>query len=395
MELLIRHARVVDCSQDFLGDVYIKNGVINKIGKNLEGNCRTIDAKGLVLMPSLVDLHVHFREPGFTDKEDIESGCRAAVRGGYTMVNLMANTNPPCSSMKTINYVLKRIREVGLIDAHQCATITNNFDGEDINHLDELSGDVKIISEDGKDVMNGGIMLKAMMKARKLGKIVMCHSEDGSLSDIDMRLAENIMTWRNISFSEYTGCPVHIAHVSTKESMEYIIRAKSNGANITCEVTPHHIVLSGNNYRVNPPIRDAEDVNYLVDSIKKGWVDAISTDHAPHTKEDKQRGAAGISGIETAFSLCYTKLVRGGHITLNRLSQLMSRNPSRILKVQKGLITPGYDGDLILVDLNVDYIIRSCEFKSKGKNTPFEGRRVFGKVIKTIKAGKTVFEQEI
>lgn len=395
MELLIKHARIVDCSQDFLGDVYINNGIISRVGESLEEDCETIDGKGLSLMPSLVDLHAHFREPGFTDKEDIRTGCRAAVRGGYTMVNLMANTNPPCSNMKIVDYVLKKVEEVGLIDAHQCVSITNNFNGEDISHLDKLDENVKIISEDGKDVMDGKIMLKAMMKAKKSGKIVMCHSEEHSLSNIDMRLAENIMTWRNIAFSEFTGCPVHIAHVSTKEAMEYIIRAKNKGVNVTCEVTPHHIILSGDNYRVNPPIRDKEDVSYLIDSIKKGWVDAISTDHAPHTKEDKDKGAAGISGIETAFSLCYTKLVKGGYITLNKLSELMSKNPSEILKIKKGRITPGYDGDLILADLNGDYIIQGREFESKGQNTPFEGHKVFGRVLRTIKAGKIVFQQKI
>ncbi|MHC6180841.1 dihydroorotase [Clostridium sp. JNZ X4-2] len=395
MELLVKHARIVDCSQDFLGDVYINNGIISRVGESLEENCKTIDAEGLFLMPSLVDLHAHFREPGFTDKEDIRTGCRAAVRGGYTMVNLMANTNPPCSNMKIVDYVLKKVAEIGLIDAHQCVSITNNFNGEDIRHLDKLDENVKIISEDGKDVMDGKIMLEAMMKAKKSGKIVMCHSEEHSLSNIDMRLAENVMTWRNITFSEFTGCHVHIAHVSTKEAMKYIIEAKNKGVNVTCEVTPHHIILSGDNYRVNPPIRDKEDVNYLIDSIKKGWVDAISTDHAPHTKEDKNRGAAGISGIETAFSLCYTKLVKGGHITLNKLSELMSKNPSEILKIKKGRITPGYDGDLILADLNGDYIIQGSEFESKGQNTPFEGRKVFGRVLRTIKAGKIVFQQKI
>jgi dihydroorotase len=394
MKLLIKHARIVDSSGCFQGDVYIENGTISRIGENLEENCEVIDADGLTLMPSLIDLHVHFRDPGFTYKEDIESGCRAAVKGGYTMVNLMANTNPPCSSMKIVDYVLKKVKKVGLIDAHQCVTITNNFDGEDISHLDKLDEKVKIISEDGKDVMNGKIMLKAMIKAKKLGKIVMCHSEEHSLSDIDMRLAENMMTWRNIEFSDYTGCPVHIAHVSTRESMEYIIKAKSRGVNVTCEVTPHHIILSGDNYRVNPPIRDKGDVDYLVNSIKRGWVDAISTDHAPHTREDKNKGAAGISGIETAFSLCYTKLVKEGHITLNRLSELMSKNPAEILQVKKGLVAPGYDGDLILVDLDDSYTIHGSEFESRGKNTAFEGFKVFGRVLKTIKAGKIVFERK-
>jgi dihydroorotase len=176
--------------------------------------------------------------------------------------------------------------------------------------------------------------------------------------------------------------------------MEYIIKAKSMGVNVTCEVTPHHIILSGDNYRVNPPIRDKGDVDYLVNSIKRGWVDAISTDHAPHTREDKNKGAAGISGIETAFSLCYTKLVKEGHITLNRLSELMSKNPAEILQVKKGLVAPGYDGDLILVDLDDSYTIHGSEFESRGKNTAFEGFKVFGRVLKTIKAGKIVFERK-
>lgn len=213
-------------------------------------------------MPSFVDLHVHFREPGFTRKEDIESGSRAAVKGGYTMVNLMANTNPVCSSMDTVNYVLNRAKQVGILDVHQCVSITDNFEGKDTSHLDKLDDRVKIISEDGKDVTDSSIMFEAMVKAKESGRRVMCHSEDHSLSNVDMRLAENIMTWRNITLSESTGCAVHIAHVSTKESMEYIIEGKIKGLNITCEVAPHHIVLYENDYRVNPPIRTKKDRDF-------------------------------------------------------------------------------------------------------------------------------------
>ncbi|WP_373844641.1 dihydroorotase [Clostridium sp.] len=393
MELLIKEARIVDYYQDFIGDIYIADGIINKIGVNLNERCLKIDGEGLVVMPSFVDLHVHFREPGFTRKEDIESGSRAAVKGGYTMVNLMANTNPVCSSMDIVDYVLNRARQLGLIDVHQCVSITDNFGGKDISHLDKLDNRVKIISEDGKDVADSSVMLEAMVKARELGKIVMCHSEDHSLSNIDMRLAENIMTWRNIALSQFTGCAAHIAHVSTKEAMEYIIEGKIKGFNITCEATPHHIVLYENDYRVNPPIRTKEDRDFLIEAIKDGWVDTISTDHAPHTSEDKMQGAPGISGIETAFSLCYTNLVKGGHITLNRLSEIMSKNPSDILGVKKGRITVGYDGDLVLLDLNREHNIQKDKFLSKGKNTPFEGYRVFGDVVKTIKAGKVVFER--
>lgn len=394
MELLVKGARIVDWSQDFIGDIYINKGVICEIGKDLHKECQCIDAKGLTLMPSFIDLHVHFRDPGLTHKEDIESGSYAAVRGGYTMVNLMANTNPVCSTMDTVNYVLNRTKEVGLIDAHQVVSITNNFDGNDISHLDKLDSAVKMISEDGKDVMDSKVMIKAMLKAKESGRIVMCHCEEHTLTDIDTRLSENTMTWRNITLAQFTGCAAHMAHVSTREAMEYVIDAKRKGISITCEVGPHHIALTDNNYRVNPPIRSKEDVDFIIKAIKDGYVDAIATDHAPHTAEDKKNGAPGISGIETAFGICYTKLVKEENIALSKLSEIMSKNPADILRVKKGQIKIGYDGDLVLVDTCKEYEILSENFKSKGKNTPFNGMKVYGEVLKTIKGGKVVFTNE-
>lgn len=394
MELLIKGARIIDWSQNFIGDIYIYNGVICEVGGSLNKSCKTIKAEGLVIMPSFIDLHTHFRDPGFTYKEDIESGSKAAVRGGYTMVNLMANTNPICSSMETVNYVLDKGREIGLIDIHQVVSITNNFDGNDISHLDKLSSEVKMISEDGKDIMDSKVMLNAMLKAKEKGITVMCHCEEHSLSKIDTRLSENTMTWRNIALAQFTGCPAHIAHVSTKESMEYVIDAKKKGSKITCEVGPHHLALMDNDYAVNPPIRTREDVDYLIHAIKEGFVDAIGTDHAPHTFEDKRNGAPGISGIETSFAVCYTKLVRDGHISLNKLSEVMSKNPADILGIKKGELKVGYDGDMVLLNVEKEYEISSEDFKSKGKNTPFNGMKVYGKVLKTIKGGKVVFENE-
>lgn len=393
MELLIKNAKIVDWSQNFIGDVYINEGIICEMGKNLKKDCKIIDAEGLTLLPSFIDLHVHFREPGFTNKEDIESGSYAAAKGGYTMVNLMANTKPVCSNMDTINYVLNRAKEVGIIDVHQVSSITNNFDGKDISHLDRLDPSVKIISEDGNDVMDSKVMLEAMVKAKESGRIVMCHCEEHLLSNIDTRLSENTMTWRNIALAEFTGCAVHIAHVSTKESMEYIIEAKKKGINVTCEVAPHHIALVDNDYRVNPPIRKKEDVEFLIKSIKDGWVDAISTDHAPHTAEDKKNGSPGISGIETAFSVCYTKLVKEEKISFSKLSEIMSKNPAYIMGFKKGQIKIGYDADLVLVDTEKKYEICSDTFKSKGKNTPFNGMEVCGAVIRTLKSGNTVFSE--
>lgn len=394
MELLIKGAEIVDWSQNFIGDIYINKGVICEIGRDLNKECKCIDAKGLTLMPSFIDLHVHFRDPGLTNKEDIESGSYAAVRGGYTMVNLMANTNPVCSTMDTVNYVLNRTKEVGLIDVHQVVSITNNFDGNDISHLDKLDPSVRMISEDGKDVMDSKVMIKAMLKAKESGRIVMCHCEEHSLTDIDTRLSENTMTWRNIALAQFTGCAAHMAHVSTKEAMEYVIDAKSKGINVTCEVAPHHIALVDNDYRVNPPIRAKEDVDFIIKAIKDGWVDTISTDHAPHTEEDKKNGAPGISGIETAFGVCYTKLVKEEHISLNKLSKIMSKNPADIMAVKKGQIKIGYDGDLVIIDTCKEYEILSKDFKSKGKNTPFNGMKVYGEVLKTIKGGNIVFTKE-
>lgn len=394
MELLIKNSNIIDWSQNFKGDIYIKDGLINEIGANLCKDCEIIDGEGLILMPSFIDLHCHFREPGYTHKEDIESGSRAAVRGGYTTVNLMANTKPICSSMSIVNEITRKAKEIGMVDVHQVVSITRNFDGKDTSHIDDIDDSVKIISEDGKDVMDSRIMMEAMFKAREKDIIVMCHSEDSTLSNINMRLAENTMTWRNITLAQYTGCKVHIAHVSTKESMEYIIEAKKKGLEVTCEVAPHHIGLTDKiNYRVNPPIRKKEDVEFIIDAIQKGYVDAIATDHAPHTEEDKKNGAPGISGIETSFSVCYTKLVKEGYISLNKLSNIMSKNPASIMRVNKGEIKIGADGDLVLIDINKKYVISKNDFKSKGKNTPFEGQEVFGKVIKTIKSGKVVFSE--
>ncbi|MFT8314449.1 MAG: dihydroorotase [Clostridium sp.] len=393
MELLIKNGRIIDCASNFVGDVYIKDGIIKEIGDSLDKNCETIDAKGYVVMPAFIDLHSHFRDPGLQYKEDIETGSRAAVRGGYTTVNLMGNTKPICSDMETVNYVINKAREIGLVDAYQTVSITKDLQGKDISHLNEIDASVKCISDDGKGVYSGKIMHDAMVIAKERDFVVMSHAEDEEITPISTRLSENIMTERDITLAKFTGCHLHLSHVSTKEAMKAIIDAKRDGFNITCEVTPHHIALTGEDiYKVNPPIRKAEDVEYLIKAIEKGYVDAIGTDHAPHSKEDKEKGACGISGIETSFSVCYTKLVKEGNLTINKLSKIMSKTPAEILKVNKGKISIGYTGDLVIVDLNSRYTVDSENFQSKGKNTPFDGKELYGSVVRTIKSGKTVFQ---
>lgn len=392
MELLIKNGRIVDFSYDVFGDIYIKDGVIKEIGQDLKKDCETISAEGKVVMPAFTDLHSHFRDPGFTYKEDIESGSMAAVKGGYTAVNLMGNTKPVCSTMKTVNYVLDRAKKIGLVDINQTASITRDLEGKDMTHLKELENNIKSISDDGKGVCSSEIMLQAMKMAKKKDWVVMSHAEDMEVTHESTRLSENLMTIRDIELARFTGAHLHLCHVSTKEAMKEIKRAKKQGFNVTCEVTPHHIALTGEDrYKVNPPLREEEDRQYIIKAIKEGYVDAIGTDHAPHTKEDKENGACGISGIETSFSICYTELVKNNNISLNKLSEIMSKNPSEILKFNKGRIELGYDGDLVIVDLEKKYMVDSKSFLSKGKNTCFNGMQLYGVVLRTIKSGITVY----
>lgn len=395
--LLIKNVNVVDAFQNFHGDVYVENGRIKEIGQDLnKSNVEIIDGNNLTLMPSFIDTHAHFREPGFTQKEDIESGSKAAVKGGYTGVCLMANTWPVCSNYEVLNAVRNRAKEVGLTDIHQCVSITENFKGSNIEHLNIFKDDkeVKAISDDGVGVMDSSIMMKAMEVARKNNWVVMSHAEDKTFSKIDIRMAEDLMTIRDLYLAKVTKAHLHMAHVSTVESINAIERAKEEGVKVTCEVTPHHLALDSSisNYRVNPPIREKEDVKTLIRAIRKGVVDCIGTDHAPHTEEDKKNGAPGMVGLETAFSICYTTLVKENNISLNKLSELMSRNSARILGMNKGLISVGKDGDMVLVDLNQRVTVDREKFVSRGKNTPFHGREYYGEVKMTIKGGNVVYK---
>ena len=398
MNLLIKNVNLIDESNNFFGDIYIENGLIKELGTKLNKECETLDGKGLVLMPAFIDTHAHFRDPGFEYKEDIESGSKAAVRGGYTTVTLMPNTKPVCSSKEVLDYVVNKGKEVGLVDLYQTVSITKNLSGEEINHLKELEGNknVKAITDDGKGVSDSKIMMEAMKIAKENNWIVMSHAESPEFSKVDMRLAENMMTWRDITLAKFVDSRLHMSHVSTKEAMKYIIEGKNDGVKVTCEITPHHLALNNkiSNYRVNPPIREEEDVNFLIKAIKMNYVDCIGTDHAPHSKEDKEKGAPGMIGIEQAFSICYTKLVKENHISLNKLSQLMSGNAAKLLNINKGKLQPGFLGDLVLIDLNKKRVFKEEDIISRSKNTPFNGMEFYGDVVVTIKNGKIVYRSE-
>lgn len=398
MNLLIKDVNLIDESNNFFGDIYIENGLIKELGTSLNKECETLDGKGLVLMPAFIDTHAHFRDPGFEYKEDIESGSKAAVRGGYTTVTLMPNTKPVCSSKEVLDYVVNKGKEVSLVDLYQTVSITKNLSGEEINHLKEFEGNpnVKAITDDGKGVSDSKIMMEAMKIAKANNWIVMSHAESPEFSKVDMRLAENMMTWRDITLAKFIDCRLHMSHVSTKEAMKYIIEGKNDGVKVTCEITPHHLALNNkiSNYKVNPPIREEEDVNFLIKAIKMNYVDCIGTDHAPHSKEDKEKGAPGMIGIEQAFSICYTKLVKENHISLNKLSQLMSGNAAKLLNINKGKLQPGFLGDLVLIDLNKKRVFKEEDIVSRSKNTPFNGMEFYGDVVVTIKNGKIVYKSE-
>ena len=396
MDILIKNERITDSDKEIKGSLLIETGKIKQYGDFEYGKkIKTIDGRGHVLMPSFIDTHAHFREPGYEYKENIKTGSMAAAKGGYTAVLLMGNTNPVCDSGETITYILDKGKEAGLVEIIQAGTITRKLEGNDNSHLEEISQYTSFITDDGKGVMNDKIMYDTMIAATKKNMTVISHCENHYFSDTDMRLAENMMTFRDIELARITGCRIHFAHVSTKEAVKRIIEAKEEGLNITFEITPHHIFGDSSvKYRVNPPLRKKEDMEVLIKALTDGSADAVGTDHAPHSMEDKKKGSPGISGIETAFAVCNTVLVKSGKTDLKQLSAVMSEGPARILGLKKGKIEKGYDGDVVLVDPDDEYFIDSEKFVSKGKNTPFDGRKVYGKVLLTIRKGKIVYTGE-
>ena len=383
-------------------EIYVKDGKIAAVGQDLSAlaaeNETVVDAGGLTVLPAFVDLHCHWRTPGFEYKEDVETGSRAAVAGGYTFVNLMPNTKPVCSSAAQAMQVEQKAAEVGLCDVNQTVSITENFDGVSIDHLKTLPASVKFITEDGHGVQDNATMAKAFAICTQKDITVMSHAEDMEISPWDYRLAENIETVRNCHLAEYYGTRLHMCHVSTRESVDAVRMSRMRGARVSCEVTPHHLWFDDSRltYRVNPPIRKADDVTALIDAIKDGTVTCIGTDHAPHTAEEKEKGAAGMVGLETAFGVCYTKLCREQRLPLEMLSFLMSAGPAAVLGLadRKGMLEPGYDADIVLVDLDHMYEVHADELHSKSKNCPYDGALLYGKVVTTIKGGKVTFQIE-
>ncbi len=429
---LIYNAHLVDAGHDFHGAVLIGNdGLITSIQRTElasvpEVACGTeslelVDAKNAILMPSFTDMHVHFRYPGQSAKEDLISGSKAAVHGGYGCVVLMPNTSPVVSDVAMALDIEDKVMDTGLLRAFQTVSITRGFSGNDISHLDDLDADVAkripVISEDGKDVASAEVMKAAMEKCAEAGVMVSCHCEEPSLVPEAKRLrdakdfagaervlakAEDDCTLRNLQLAAEVGCDIHIAHCSTAQSLQYVRNAKAaakeatGGNRVTCEVTPHHFGLSyempGMDCQlVNPPLRSETDRQACITAILDGTADVISTDHAPHTDADKAAGACGFTGIETAFATSYTTLVTGGYITMSKLSELMAGRPAQLLGLNCGVLEAGREANLVLVDEN-EWVVDTALFASKGKFSPMQGKTLKGRILRTWFQGKTVYQ---
>ncbi len=378
-------------------DLLLREGKIFGIDKDLSQDKlqdeQSIDANGKTLLPAFVDLHVHFRTPGFEYKEDLSTGSLAAAAGGFTFVNLMPNTKPVCSTAQQAHWVRDEVAKIGLCEANQTVSITDSFDGITLNHLENLPEDIKFITEDGHGIQSADVMARAFELCAKKGMTIMSHAEVSDISPWDYRLAEDLETIRNVYLAKYYGTKLHMCHVSTRGALEAIANAKKAGAPVTCEVSPHHIFFDKTTLdtKVNPPIRDKDDCEAIAQAIKNGVVDAIATDHAPHSAEDKASGSPGMVGLESAFALCYTRLCKEKGIALSTVSELLSKKPAKIMGLNKGELKVGFDADVVLVDLETPYILDSEKLHSKSKNCPFAGIELYGKICTTIKGGKVTY----
>lgn len=425
MKILIKDGHIIDPSQDIdgVGDILIDDGKIKEIRLKdaglKESNCAKdaliINAKGLTVIPGLIDMHVHLREPGFEHKETIKTGTMAAVKGGFTTVCCMPNTFPVNDNVSVTEFIIRRSVQEGLCTVFPIGAITKGQNGEELVEMGAMKDEGCVaFSDNGKPVLNSLIMRRALEYSKVLDVPIISHCEDLTLSEggvmneglLSMTLglkgspaaAEGIMVYRDLSLARLTGGRLHIAHVSAEGSVELIRDMKKKGVNVTVETCPHYFSLTEDsvkdydtNAKVNPPLRTKRDVESIKEGLRDGTIDVIATDHAPHHIDEKlqefDKAPAGISGLETALSLSLA-LVREGVLTLNQLVEKMALNPAKILRIDKGTLKVGSDADITIVDINKEYKVESKKFASKGKNTPFEGWILKGMPLITIVKGK-------
>lgn len=438
MSLLIKGGRLIDPStgRDGLFDVLVQDGKVARViavdalaecpgagaanGENAPAADVVIDASGCYVVPGLIDLHVHLREPGFEYKETIKTGAMAAARGGYTSICPMPNTKPVIDSPQMVTWLLDKAATDSIINIWPVGAVSIGQQGKELADIAGMAAAGAVaISEDGKSVMDTRLYKEGMIEAKKAGITVLAHCEDKSLvgqgalnaGPVAQRLGvpgigndvEDIITARDIILSKATGCSLHLCHCSTKDSVAMVKAARADGIAVSAEVCPHHFTLTQDdipgddaNYKMNPPLRATEDRDALVEGLSTGVMEVISTDHAPHHADEKARGIAkapfGIVGSETALALTMTHLVHTGKLTPYAMVERMSTRPAQIIGIDRGSLAEGKIADITIIDPEAEYVIDSSQFASKGKNTPFDGHKVRGMVKKTIVGGRIVYE---
>lgn len=429
MKTIIKNGLIIDPKNSFsqVADLWIESGKVINITNPEEQldmkDARIIDATGLTVIPGLVDMHVHLREPGYEYKETIASGTRAAAAGGVTSVACMPNTNPPIDNLAMVELVLSKAKSQGVVNVYPVACITKSRLGKELSEMGELkAAGVVAVSDDGDPVESPFLMRSAMQYAGMLNLLVINHAEEKSLARKGVahagfmasklglpsvpRSAMDVMISRDLLLAEETGCRVHIPHISTYGAVRMVREAKARGVKVTAETAPHYLVLTDEclktydtNLRVNPPIPETIDQEALINGLKDGTLDVIATDHAPHSKREKEmefdQAAPGICGLETSFSLSNTALVESGKLTLMELIARMSQKPAEILGLKhKGGIGVGDDADIAIVDPKKDRTIDTKKFHSQSDNTPFDGWKVKGDVALTMVAGQEVYRND-
>lgn len=426
MAILIKNGYLLNpaTNQEGRFDVLVEEGLVKEVAAAIEADVdQIVDAEGLWVLPGLIDLHVHLREPGYEYKETVATGAASAVRGGFTSICCMPNTNPATDSPEVVQYILDKAKEADSAHVLPIGAVTLGQKGEVLTDAEALKdAGACALSEDGRSVLDAAVMRQALAKAARTGLPMFSHCEDDHLAgkgcmnegsrSKELGLegipneAEDVIAARDIVLAEATGARLHLCHVSTRGSVDLLAYAKAKGLKVTAEVCPHHFTLTeeavdgkDTNTKMNPPLRARADVEALKQALKDGSIDCIATDHAPHSKEDKEKpypaAANGIVGLETAVPLSISELVETGWLTPMQLVEKMSLNPARILGIDKGSIETGKAADIVLVDPAAEYAIDAEAFASAGRNTPFHGRKVKGRVVMTLVDGaiKYTFEQ--
>lgn len=420
MRILLQNATCFISNELVVNDVLIEDGYIKEVAPTIrDKQAKIIDCQGKLLAPGFIDVHVHLREPGGEHKETIASGTKAAAKGGFTTICAMPNTSPVPDSVDQVKKLWGKIDQDALIRVLPYASITKGLQGEELTAIDELAQyDVFAFTDDGVGIQSADLMLQAMKKAAKHNKPIVAHCEDQSLiyngvvheGEVSKRLdlpgipstAESVQIARDVLLAEQANCHYHVCHVSTKESVRVIRDAKKAGIHVTAEVTPHHLLLNEQdiheanpNFKMNPPLRGKEDQESLIEGLLDGTIDFIATDHAPHTKAEKAVGILdapfGIVGLETAFPLLYTYLVKKNIVSLTQLLSFLTHKPADVFNLPYGRIAEGRVADLTLIDLEQESIIDKHAFLSKSKNTPFHGWSVSGIPVLTIANGEIVY----